>query len=70
MTVEQRAGTGAAEAQASDEALRLLGGHVDSLIPIELPRVSESRYLIVITKRAATPAAYPRRPGKPTKSPL
>jgi 16S rRNA (guanine527-N7)-methyltransferase len=62
--------TGPAEAQASDEALRLLGGHVESLIPIELPRVSESRYLIVITKRAATPAAYPRRPGKPAKSPL
>lgn len=62
--------TGPAEAQAAGEALRLLGGHVDSLIPIELPRVPESRYLVVVSKRAATPAAYPRRPGKPVKSPL
>jgi 16S rRNA (guanine527-N7)-methyltransferase len=62
--------TGPAEAQAAEAALRLLGGHVDSLIPIELPRVPESRCLVVVSKRAATPAAYPRRAGKPAKDPL
>jgi len=62
--------TGPAEAQAAGEALRMLGGHVDSLIPIELPRVPESRYLVVISKRSATSPAYPRRPGKPVKDPL
>ena len=68
--IAQKGETGPAEAQAAEEALRLLGGRVDSLVPVELPRVSESRYLVVISKQAATPAAYPRRPGRPTKDPL
>ncbi len=62
--------TGPAEAHAAEPALRLLGGRVDSVIPIELPRVPESRFLLVLRKTAATPLQFPRRPGVAAKNPL
>lgn len=60
----------AAETGLAEHALRLLGGRVVQLTPIELPYVAETHYLVVIQKIAATPAHYPRRPGLPSKSPL
>jgi 16S rRNA (guanine527-N7)-methyltransferase len=68
--VIQKGETGPAEAHAAEEALRILGGKLEQIIPIELPRVVESRYLIVVEKHAATPQKYPRRVGVPTKRPL
>jgi 16S rRNA (guanine527-N7)-methyltransferase len=62
--------TGPSEAHEADEALRILGGRVSQLIPVELPGVAETRYLVVIDKLAATPAKYPRRSGMPLKRPL
>jgi 16S rRNA (guanine527-N7)-methyltransferase len=59
-----------AEAQQAEHALRILGGHVEKVIPVELPQVPETHYLVVIQKMAATPPQYPRRPGMPTKRPL
>jgi 16S rRNA (guanine527-N7)-methyltransferase len=59
-----------AETHDADHAIRLLGGHLRKLIPITLPGVVEERYLIVIDKVAATPDAYPRRVGQPTKKPI
>lgn len=60
----------AAEVQQADKALKILGGHVEKVIPVELPKVAETHYLIVIEKVAATPPQYPRRPGVPNKRPL
>ncbi|MBN1680956.1 MAG: 16S rRNA (guanine(527)-N(7))-methyltransferase RsmG [Anaerolineae bacterium] len=60
----------AAEVQQAEHALRVLGGHVKKVIPVELPQVTETHYLVVIDKVAATPPAYPRRSGMPTKYPL
>jgi 16S rRNA (guanine527-N7)-methyltransferase len=40
------------------------------LLPVTLPGVAEERYLVVIDKVAATPAAYPRKVGIPAKRPL
>ena len=68
--VIQKGETGPAEAHAAEEALRILGGKLEQIIPVELPRVVESRYLIVVQKNAATPLKYPRRVGIPTKRPL
>ena len=68
--VIQKGETGPAEAHTAEGALRILGGRVDQLIPIELPTVVESRYLVVVVKIAATPDKYPRRPGIPAKRPL
>lgn len=58
------------ETQQAENALRILGGHVERVIPVELPQVAETHYLVVIEKKAATPPQYPRRPGIPSKRPL
>jgi 16S rRNA (guanine527-N7)-methyltransferase len=68
--VIQKGETGLAESHTAEGALRILGGRVDQLIPIELPTVVEKRYLVVVTKIAATPDKYPRRPGIPAKRSL
>jgi 16S rRNA (guanine527-N7)-methyltransferase len=59
-----------AEARQAENALRILGGHVEKVIPVELPQVAETHYLVVIEKIAATPPKYPRRAGIPAKRPL
>lgn len=68
--VIQKGGQGPAEAHEAETALRILGGHVTHLLPIELPKVTETRHLVVIEKVAATPDKYPRRAGIPAKRPL
>ncbi len=68
--VAQKGDTAPAEVASADEALQLLGGAVERLIPVELPQVVEKRYLVVVSKVAATPEGYPRRPGVPAKRPL
>jgi len=60
----------AAEVQSAQHALRVLGGRLAKIIPVELPQVVETHYLVVIEKVAATPPQYPRRPGMPSKRPL
>ena len=62
--------SGPAEAQASEQAIRLLGGRLRQLIKVDLPGVAEERYLVMIDKIAATPPNYPRRVGVPAKKPL
>ncbi|UCH59653.1 MAG: 16S rRNA (guanine(527)-N(7))-methyltransferase RsmG [Anaerolineales bacterium] len=59
-----------AEVHMAENALRLMGGHFQRLIPITLPGVADQRYLVVINKNHATPQKYPRRPGMPAKKPL
>ncbi|MBN2470623.1 MAG: 16S rRNA (guanine(527)-N(7))-methyltransferase RsmG [Anaerolineae bacterium] len=60
----------AQEVSAAGESLRLLGGEMRRLIPVELPEVAETHYLVLIEKVAASPARYPRRPGIPSRKPL
>lgn len=59
-----------AETRQAESAIKILGGHVDKVIPVELPQVAETHYLVVVRKIAATPPKYPRRPGMPAKRPL
>jgi 16S rRNA (guanine527-N7)-methyltransferase len=68
--VVQKGETGPAEAQAAEGAIRLLGGRLAQIVPVELPGVAESRYLLLVNKVAATPEEYPRRAGLPTRRPL
>jgi 16S rRNA (guanine527-N7)-methyltransferase len=68
--IAQKGETGPAEVQAAESALRILGGRVSQLLSVELPMVTETRYLVVIEKVGATPEKYPRRPGMPGKRPL
>jgi 16S rRNA (guanine527-N7)-methyltransferase len=48
----------------------LLGGELRRVVPVELSGLAENRSLVVIEKVHPTPAAYPRRPGVPSKRPL
>jgi 16S rRNA (guanine527-N7)-methyltransferase len=62
--------TGPAEAQAAEKALRLLGGQLQQVIPVNLPGLADERYLVLMGKSAATPPRYPRKAGMPMKHPL
>jgi len=66
----QKGESGPAEAQSAEEAMKLLGGKLEQLIPVILPGVVDDRYLVVVDKIAATPPKYPRKPGIATKQPL
>jgi 16S rRNA (guanine527-N7)-methyltransferase len=68
--VLQKGDRAPSEVQGSSKALKLLGGEVEALVPVELPRVPETRYLVSLRKCAETPAIYPRRAGMPGKRPL
>lgn len=59
-----------AEVHAAEEAIRILGGRVRRLVPVDLHGLAETRYLVIVDKVAATPEKYPRRPGMPGKRPL
>ncbi len=50
-------------------ALKVLGGHVCEIAPVQLPGL-EPRHLIVVAKTASTPETYPRRAGIPERKPL
>jgi 16S rRNA (guanine527-N7)-methyltransferase len=66
----QKGESGPAEAQSAENAMKLLGGKLKELIPVNLPGVAEDRYLVVVEKVAGTPSKYPRKPGIPAKQPL
>lgn len=68
--IVQKGETGPAEAHSGERAMGLLGGKLAQVLPVELPGVAETRYLLLVDKVAATPPEYPRRPGVPTKRPL
>ena len=66
----QKGESGPAETQAAEKAIKLLGGKLRQVIPVNLPGVVDDRFLILIDKSAATPPKYPRKPGLPVKRPL
>lgn len=66
----QKGQSGPAEAQSAEKAIRILGGHLRKLIPVQLPGVADDRWLVVADKIAPTPPQYPRPVGTPAKNPL
>jgi len=66
----QKGESGPAEAQSAEKAMKLLGGKLKQLIPVNLPGVADERYLVLVDKVAATPPKYPRNAGMAAKSPL
>ena len=56
------------EMAEASRALELCGGRIVSAEP--LPSSTPPLTLVLVEKLAPTPAAYPRRPGIPTKRPL
>ena len=51
------------EALAAEQAIRMLGGRLTRLIPVEVPGLAETRVLVVIDKVAQTPEGYPAAAG-------
>ncbi len=51
-------------------AIQLLGGEVETVVPIKLPGLDDIRAVIYIKKIKATPHGYPRKAGTPEKNPL
>lgn len=66
----QKGESGPAEAQSAENAMKILGGKLKQIIPLNLPGVVDDRYLVLVEKVAATPHNYPRKPGVPGKMPL
>lgn len=58
------------ELGSAEHAIRLLGGEIEAYRRFLLPGSDISRSVIIIRKISKTPAAYPRKAGKPEKEPL
>ncbi len=58
------------EIKESAQALEALGGRVARLHSLSLPLTMGERMLVLVEKTEPTPERYPRRPGRPSKSPL
>lgn len=57
------------EVEAAKTAITTLGGHLHDIVTINEPPL-EPRTMVRIVKRRATPGAYPRLAGTPSKKPL
>ena len=70
MVLAQKGESAPAEVQEAEKAMKLLGGKLKQLLPVNLPGVADDRYLVLIDKVAATPPKYPRKAGLLAKQPL
>jgi 16S rRNA (guanine527-N7)-methyltransferase len=68
--VAMKGDTATTETGDAKKALSLLGGKVEHIKSLQLLGVADTHYLITIQKIAATPSAYPRKPGAPAQKPL
>ena len=66
----QKGESGPAEAQSAEKAMKLLGGKLQQILPVNLPGVADDRFLVLVHKSAATPPKYPRKAGMASKQPL
>lgn len=57
------------EAKAANNAITLLGGKIDRIIPYKLP-TEEERTIVIIKKISQTPTRYPRSSARISKKPL
>lgn len=68
--VAQKGQNPAAEVKEAANALGILGGRVEQVVPVTVPGLEAARHLVIITKRKPSPRQYPRRPGLPAKKPI
>ena len=68
--VAMKGRTAAEESDDARRALTTLGGRLRPMVTVALPGVDDPHYLVVVEKVAPTPAAYPRKPGIPTRKPI
>ena len=58
------------ETAAAERAIQVLGGRLAETGRFNLPGTDMKRTIVTIEKIAATPAAYPRKAGKPERDPI
>ena len=58
------------EVENSKKAISLLGGKIEKIEELELPKSDIKRTVIVIRKERNTPTKYPRKAGTPSKMPI
>lgn len=58
------------ELDGAQKAMETLGGALEEVVEMALPFSDASRSMIVIKKVSETPDKYPRKAGKPEKSPI
>ena len=58
------------EVEKSENIMRMLGGELEDIKKVSLPKGAGERSLVIISKEKAAPKKFPRRPGKPSKSPI
>jgi 16S rRNA (guanine527-N7)-methyltransferase len=58
------------EVKEAKNAIKILGGELEEIVPYTLPSGGDNRALVIIKKVAPTPLKYPRGQGKERKSPL
>lgn len=58
------------EIQQSKKAISLLGGKIEKIEKIQLPKSNIDRNIIIIHKEKKTPSKFPRKPGMPSKEPI
>ena len=58
------------ETRKASHAIAVLGGEIAERVRLNLPEGYGERTLIVLNKVSATPDAYPRRAGMPSKKPI
>ncbi|WP_297861175.1 16S rRNA (guanine(527)-N(7))-methyltransferase RsmG [Meiothermus sp.] len=68
--IAQKGAGAEAEAEQAQGALRRLGGVVEHILRLTLPRTGDERALVIIQKISPSPLEYPRKPGVPAKNPL
>jgi 16S rRNA (guanine527-N7)-methyltransferase len=70
IVIAQKGENPAAEVEAAQAALRILGGRTACIIPVAVSGLPAVRHLVVLDKISPTPGRYPRRPGIPARRPL
>jgi len=58
------------EKQESEKAIHLLGGEIEQIQDTPIPYTDIIHNIIKIGKERPTPSQYPRKAGKPSKSPI
>ncbi len=58
------------EIAAAKNAIKILGGQVEQVIPYDIPTTDLQHNLVIIKKIAPIPQKYPRNAPKPAKMPL
>jgi 16S rRNA (guanine527-N7)-methyltransferase len=58
------------ELASARNALKMLGGRMNGVVPVQVTGLTDNRVLVVAHKTRPTPAEYPRRTGVPAQRPL